>query len=146
MKKTPLTYGLTPPFLWRPDGVLASSVQLAKNNCLPCRKWKRFFSFFSFFQTLMGVGRTMSGYIIKGRRKFWKSGGHVVMCWGQLAPMAEMGLTGLPKTGTGHGKKRDRAWKDVLKQENDVLKQKMMFYNRKGCSKTGNLVIFFENF
>ena len=23
------------------------------------------------------------------------------MCWGQLAPMAEMGLTGLPKTGGG---------------------------------------------
>ena len=40
---------------------------------------------------------------------------------------------GQPKTGT----KRDRAKKDILKQENDILKQKMMFYNRKGCSKTG---------
>ena len=45
--------------------------------------------------------------------------------------------TGYPKTGTGHGTKRDRAEKDVLKQENDVLKQKMMFCNRKECSKTG---------
>ena len=44
---------------------------------------------------------------------------------------------GQPKSGTGPGTKRDRAEKDVLKQENDVLKQKMMFYNRKGCSKTG---------
>jgi hypothetical protein len=34
---------------------------------------------------------------------------------------------GQPKSGTGHGTKRDRAVKDVLKKENDVLKQKMMF-------------------
>ena len=34
---------------------------------------------------------------------------------------------GQPKSGTGHGTKRDRAKKDVLKWENDVLKQKMMF-------------------
>ena len=34
---------------------------------------------------------------------------------------------GQPKSGTGRGTKRDRAEKDVLKQENDVLKQKMMF-------------------
>ena len=44
---------------------------------------------------------------------------------------------GQPKSGTGRGTKRDRAEKDVLKQENDVLKQKTMFYNRKGRSKTG---------
>ena len=30
---------------------------------------------------------------------------------------------GQPKSGTGHGTKRDRAEKDVLKRENDVLKQ-----------------------
>ena len=35
--------------------------------------------------------------------------------------------TGQPKSGTGHGTKRDRAEKDVLKQEKDVLKQKRMF-------------------
>ena len=34
---------------------------------------------------------------------------------------------GQPKSGTGCGTKRDRAKKDVLKWENDVLKQKMMF-------------------
>jgi hypothetical protein len=34
---------------------------------------------------------------------------------------------GQPKSGTGRGTKRDRAEKDVLKWENDVLKQKMMF-------------------
>ena len=44
---------------------------------------------------------------------------------------------GQPKNGTGHGTKRDRVEKDILKQENDLIKQKMMFYNRKGCSKTG---------
>jgi hypothetical protein len=38
---------------------------------------------------------------------------------------------GQPKTWTGRGTKRDTAEKDVLKQENDVLKQKMMFLNRK---------------
>ena len=38
---------------------------------------------------------------------------------------------GQPKSGTGHLTKRDRAEKDVLKQENDVLKQKMLFKNRK---------------
>ena len=43
---------------------------------------------------------------------------------------------GQPKTGTGRGTKRDRAEKDVLKQYKDVLKQKRMFKNRKGCSKT----------
>ena len=32
-----------------------------------------------------------------------------------------------PKSGTGSGTKRDRAEKDVLKQEKDVLKQKRMF-------------------
>ena len=40
--------------------------------------------------------------------------------------------------------KRDRAEKAILKQENDILKKKMVFYNRKACSKTGNLVIFIE--
>ena len=34
---------------------------------------------------------------------------------------------GQPKFGTGRGTKRDRAEKDVLKQKNDVLKQKMLF-------------------
>ena len=34
---------------------------------------------------------------------------------------------GQPKSGTGRGTKWDRAEKDVLKQENDVLKQKMLF-------------------
>ena len=34
---------------------------------------------------------------------------------------------GQSKSGTGHGTKRDRAEKDVLKQEKDVLKQKRMF-------------------
>ena len=34
---------------------------------------------------------------------------------------------GQPKSGTGRGTKRDRAEKDVLKQENDVLKQKTLF-------------------
>ena len=34
---------------------------------------------------------------------------------------------GQSKFGTGRGTKRDRAEKDVLKQENDVLKQKMLF-------------------
>ena len=33
--------------------------------------------------------------------------------------------------------KWNRAEKDVLKQKNDALKQKTMFNNRKGCSKTG---------
>jgi hypothetical protein len=62
---------------------------------------------------------------------------------------------GQPKFGTGRAgiaknrdgtrdKKGNGAEKDVLKQENDILKQKTMFYNRKGCSKTGNLVIFFK--
>ena len=45
---------------------------------------------------------------------------------------------GQPKSGTGRGTKRDRAEKDVLKQENDILKQKMMFYNRKGYSRVQN--------
>ena len=34
---------------------------------------------------------------------------------------------GQPNSGMGHGTKRDRAEKDVLKQEIDVLKQKKMF-------------------
>ena len=34
---------------------------------------------------------------------------------------------GQPKSGTGRGTKRDRAEKDVLKLETDVLKQKTMF-------------------
>ena len=34
---------------------------------------------------------------------------------------------GQPKTGTGPGTKRDRAEKDILKQKNDDLKQKMLF-------------------
>ena len=34
---------------------------------------------------------------------------------------------GQPKSGTGRGTKRDREEKDVLKRENDVLKQNMMF-------------------
>ena len=34
---------------------------------------------------------------------------------------------GQPQFGTGRGTKRDRAEKDVLKQENDVLKQKKLF-------------------
>ena len=34
---------------------------------------------------------------------------------------------GQPKSGTGRGTKRDRVEKDVLKQENDVLKQKTLF-------------------
>ena len=34
---------------------------------------------------------------------------------------------GQSKSGTGPGTKRDRAKKDVLKQEKDVLKQKRMF-------------------
>ena len=34
---------------------------------------------------------------------------------------------GQPKSGTGRGTKRDRAEKDVLKQEMDVLKQERMF-------------------
>ena len=34
---------------------------------------------------------------------------------------------GQPKSGTERGTKRDRAKKDVLKWENNVLKQKMMF-------------------
>ena len=34
---------------------------------------------------------------------------------------------GQPKSGTGHRTKRDKAEKDVLKQENDVLEQKMLF-------------------
>ena len=34
---------------------------------------------------------------------------------------------GQPKSGTGRGTKRDKAEKDVLKQENDVLKQKTLF-------------------
>ena len=35
--------------------------------------------------------------------------------------------TGRPKPGTGCGTKWDRAEKDVLKQENNILKQKIMF-------------------
>ena len=60
---------------------------------------------------------------------------------------------GQPKSGTGRGTKRERAEKDVLKQEIDNLKQKTMFYNRKGCLKQENDVLkkeiwsfFFENF
>ena len=34
---------------------------------------------------------------------------------------------GQPKSGTVRGTKRDKAEKDVLKQENDVLKQKTLF-------------------
>ena len=34
---------------------------------------------------------------------------------------------GLPKVGMGRRTKRDRVEKDVLKQENDVLNQKMLF-------------------
>ena len=34
---------------------------------------------------------------------------------------------GQPKSGTGRGKKRDRAEKDVLKQKKDALKQKRTF-------------------
>ena len=45
---------------------------------------------------------------------------------------------GQPKSRTGRGTKRDRAEKDVLKQENDIQ-------NRKQCSKTGN-GHFFEKF
>ena len=36
-------------------------------------------------------------------------------------------VPGQPKSGTGRGTKRDRAEKDVLKQEKDVLKQKRTF-------------------
>ena len=34
---------------------------------------------------------------------------------------------GQPKSGTGRGTKRDRAGKDILKQEKDDLKQKRVF-------------------
>ena len=52
----------------------------------------------------------------------------------------------LPRDGLGQNRTEQK-----LKQENDVLKQKTMFYNRKGrsktgkwCSKTGNLVFFWK--
>ena len=48
-------------------------------------------------------------------------------CQGTGRDNQNSGRAGIAKTGTGHGTKRDRAEKDVLKQENDVLKQKMMF-------------------
>ena len=51
---------------------------------------------------------------------------------------------GQPKSKTGHRTKQDRAEKDILKQENNILKQKIMFSDNKGCSKRGNLVIFLK--
>ena len=42
-------------------------------------------------------------------------------------PKFGTGRAGTVKSGTGRGTKRDRAEKDVLKQKNDVLKQKMLF-------------------
>ena len=46
---------------------------------------------------------------------------------GSGQPKSGTGRAGTAKSGTGHGTKQDRAEKDVLKQENDVLKQKTMF-------------------
>ena len=46
---------------------------------------------------------------------------------GQLKSGTGRDGPGQPKSGTGRGTKRDRAEKDVLKQENDVLKQKKVF-------------------
>ena len=46
---------------------------------------------------------------------------------GQDGPGQPKFGTGHSKSGTGRGTKRDRAEKDVLKWENDVLKQKVMF-------------------
>ena len=45
-------------------------------------------------------------------------------------PKFEMG-----RTGTGRWTKRDRAEMDALKQENFVLKQKMMSSNKKGTTR-----------
>ena len=42
-------------------------------------------------------------------------------------PKFRTGRARTAKSGTGRGTKRDRAEKDVLKQENDVLKQKTLF-------------------
>ena len=47
---------------------------------------------------------------------------------GQAKNLAkERDRLGQPKSGMGRKTKWDRAEKEVLKQENDVLKQKMMF-------------------
>ena len=46
---------------------------------------------------------------------------------GQDSQSSERDGPGQPKSGTGRGTKWDRAEKDVLKQENDVLKQNMLF-------------------
>ena len=46
--------------------------------------------------------------------------------WDKLKILPREG-TGQSKSGTGQGTKRDRAEKDVLKQEMDVLKQERMF-------------------
>jgi hypothetical protein len=51
-------------------------------------------------------------------------------------PKFGMGQAGIAKIRDGMWDKTCRAEKDVLKQENGVLKQKTMFYNRKGCSIT----------
>ena len=48
---------------------------------------------------------------------------------------------GQPKSGKGHGTKRDRAEKDVLKQKKDVLNQVRTFQNRKVRSKAGKNVL-----
>ena len=46
---------------------------------------------------------------------------------GMGQPKSGTGQAGTAKSGTGHETKRDRAEKDVLKQEKDVLKQKRIF-------------------
>ena len=74
---------------------------------------------------------------------FWTTGQKFLHCPGtkgqrdklKILPRDETGRDsqnsgwdepGQPKSGTRHGTKRDRLKKDVLKQENDVLKQKTL--------------------
>ena len=80
--------------------------------------------------------RERSSFIVPGQRD---SGTSSKSCHGTGRDSQNSGRDrpGQPKSGTGRGTKRDRAENDVLKQENYVLKQKTMFYNMKGCSKTG---------
>ena len=57
-----------------------------------------------------------------------------------------LGRDGLeqPKSGMGRRTKRDEAEKDVLKQENDVLKQKMMLCQGSFFGRIQDTYFFFE--
>ena len=67
------------------------------------------------FHLVFPTGRTV--------QLFWTKGQKLLHCPGTKGQRDKRKI--LPRDGTGRGTKRDRAEKDVRKQENDVQKQEI---------------------